>query len=1037
MKQKNALWQLVQEFSDVFVVDAQNLRVANLAPHEIDVQGHRPISCALRRASPEQRKEISRQVKQLLEAGIISPSYSPWSSPLVLVRKKDGTTRMCVDYRKLNAVQKKDAYPLPLVADALDLLGKQRWFTALDACSGYHQIPVHPRDRELTAFRTPDGSLYQYNSLSFGLCNAPASFQRAMDSVFADIKWDSVFVYLDDIIVFSKTFEDHLKHLREVLSRARKVDLQFKIKKCFFAKEKLQYLGHTVSADGITPDEANTDKIRRFPVPNSKKSLRSWLGLVQYYKAYLLNFSQRASKLYDLLKEGVKFEWRQEHQSIFEDLREALLKPPILTLPDFEREFFLQVDASNTALGACLSQFDEQNKEHPVVFLSRRLRKNEVKYDIREKEALAVVWAVTKLRPYLISKPFTILSDHLNLEFLKKHEQPDRLARWHLKLQSFSFVIKYRPGRANANADALSRVIYDGYLKSDEPEEDTLEFFHIAPLSLPSREELRRAQSNDPLLARLLQYLRNDSGKTPEVTEMLAGATRYDVAPDSGLLRAYVRDKDARIVVPSSMRQVILRASHEAPVSGHLGQNKTLERVRKLFFWRNMPADVRAFVRGCAVCQKRKPTEPKHHGKLMLFPASGPFMMVQLDLVGPFPTTKSGFTYVAVFVCRFTRWHELVPIKDLTANAVADALVNEIICRHGCPRMLLTDLGTNFVSRTFKLCAEKTGISALTSTAHHHATVGTAERLNWYIKNAIYSYIDGGHDNWSVILPVIAFAYRTSVIEGIGLSPFELVYGRQPVLPLDLLYGDPTKLKSNKQEYHLDLLSSFRRLYRSARDAQAKTDVRKARNYNKHHVSISFSPGDQCLLWTPPKPKSKETRQFLAKYTGPHKVLERVNRLNYKIKDGQTGRVQTVHVQRMIKFHPFLVPDGQEQKAQAPNTEEQKQADAKQHEKGTPNGTDQENRTEQNLSNQESVEQRTASQKAHVEGNGFVFTSSDGKMRILNKSVEGGKTQYVVEVDGTLDWASPSELPHNVVTEYERKFRLFRRNKRKRKQKAD
>ena len=270
MKQKNALWQLVQEFSDVFVVDAQNLRVANLAPHEIDVQGHRPISCALRRASPEQRKEISRQVKQLLEAGIISPSYSPWSSPLVLVRKKDGTTRMCVDYRKLNAVQKKDAYPLPLVADALDLLGKQRWFTALDACSGYHQIPVHPRDRELTAFRTPDGSLYQYNSLSFGLCNAPASFQRAMDSVFADIKWDSVFVYLDDIIVFSKTFEDHLKHLREVLSRARKVDLQFKIKKCFFAKEKLQYLGHTVSADGITPDEANTDKIRRFPVPNSK-----------------------------------------------------------------------------------------------------------------------------------------------------------------------------------------------------------------------------------------------------------------------------------------------------------------------------------------------------------------------------------------------------------------------------------------------------------------------------------------------------------------------------------------------------------------------------------------------------------------------------------------------------------------------------------------------------------------------------------------------------------------------------------------------
>ena len=1038
--QKDALWELVSEFQDIFVLDTDDLRPANLPPHVIDVQGARPYSAPLRRASPEQRDEILRQAKGMVKNKILFHADSEWAFPSILVNKRDGSKRWVVDYRKLNEVTKKDVYSPGNVDDALDLLGKMKFASLYDMCGAYFQMPLHEDSKKYATVRLPSGELLSYNVLSFGLCNAPASFQRAMDNVFHDLKWKCMFPYLDDILVFSDSFEDHLKHTRMIFVRARERGLQFKAKKCEIAKTRIRYLGFVVTAgQGISPDPENIDKIVRFPVPKTKKEAKRFGGLCSYYRRMVKDFSKIFEPINEVAKLNSHFKWGPEQQHAFETLRDKLAKAPILALPDFSREFFLQCDASNIALGAVLSQFDDQNLEHPISFISRKLTPTEQKYDVRSKEALCIVWAVRRLRPYLISKPFTIFSDHQSLEFLRTHTKPDRLSRYHLMLQNYNFVIKYRPGNAaHQNCDTLSRVIYDGYLKSDEPHEDTLDFFAVTPLSLPSREELRQAQENDSVLSQIIAYLRGESPCTTSVKDLLSGVGMYHIAEDSGLLRIQIRNKTPRIVIPFALRNLIMRASHEPPTSGHLGLTKTLERVRRSFYWEKLTADVTSFVRGCLVCHKRKPPEPKRNGQIMLFPSDGPFMNVALDLVGPFPMSDEGFIAVAVWVCKFTRWIILSPVRSHTAKEVSRVLVRDVIANHSCPRMIYCDLGRNFVSKLFRLTSAQLGITNLFSTAHHHATQGNAEKLNWFLKNSISFYVDEGHRNWPDLLPGISFAYRTSVIEGINLSPFELLYGRPPVLPLQLLYDDPTKYETVPQKYQLNLLATFRRIYKTARDAQAKLDLRKARYYNRAHLPIDFQIGSLCLLWTPPSVKQGQTKQFLAKYTGPHKIVQKFNALNYQIEDIKSKKKQTVHVQRMIKYHPHLISD-------PPSTGDVGAEPASTHDhtglvpppvppealSPAPQVVSAQQRRVPPPVPPEALPLVVQSEPVQHEKPDFEFVLANGLGKILRKSVENGVAKFLLQSTRGTDWVVAADLPPGTASAYDTAYRQFRRARRR------
>jgi len=1027
--QKNKLWAVLEKNQDIYVLDMDDIIPADLPPHVIDVQGAKPYASPHRRCHPDQRAEFERQADIMIKNNLMREAEATeWAFPAVLVNKKDGSKRFVVDYRKLNEVTRRDIYSPGNIEDAIDLLGQKRWFSACDLASSYFQTPMSPESIPYTTVRLPSGRLLQYLVLSFGLTNAPATFSRAMDSVFYDLKWRCMFPYLDDILVFSVTFEEHLEHLQQVFQRARERGLQFRTKKCDFASQKIRYLGYIVTAGkGISPDPENIDKIKRFPVPRTKKQCRSWCGLCSYYRVFVPFFSDLMDPVLEVSRPSSQFKWGPEQQKSFELMRQKLMSAPILALPDFSREFYLQCDASNVALGAVLSQFDDSNREHPVSYISRKLTPTEQKYAIREKEALAIVWGVRRLRPYLITKPFTIFTDHKSLEFLRHQEKSPRLARYHLMLQAYNFVIRWRPGSTkHQNADTMSRVVYDGYLKRDEPNEDTIDIFSITALSLPSREELKLAQEHDNLLGQILSHLKGKTELSSEVRDIFSGVGHYDIAPDSGLLRITIRNKPPRVVVPFALRNVIIRASHSIPSTGHLGVTKTLERIRRSFYWFKMAEDVASFVRGCLTCQKRKPSEPKRHGKLMLFPTDGPFVMVALDIVGPFPVSEEGYVAVAVWVCKFTRWVILSPIKSYTAKEISRVLIRDVIADHSCPRMIYCDLGKNFVSRVFRETSAAMGITNLYSTAFHHATQGNAERLNFTIKNIIFAFVDEGHRNWPDLLPSISMAYRTSVIEGLNVSAFELVFGRPPTLPLQLLYGDPTKYPSDPNEYHSDLLSTFRRIYRNTRDAQAKIDIRKARYYNRAQIPVEFEIGSLCLLWTPPTPKQGQTRQFLAKYTGPHKIIQKLNRLNYQIQDLKSKKKQTVHVQRMLKYHPHLISD-------PPLTSREEIKEEKSSTLDHTPETPPENKSAEPDQNSSLVVTPPPAPQVALPKSGddgpdrFEFDLGDGKGKVIRKSIQNGTAKYLVNVDGCVDWV---QLDPRQSRAYDAAYRKFRRNRR-------
>ena len=461
---KEKLYTLLAEQHEAFVLEEKERGETDLIQFQIDTDNAPPKKQLLRRTPFAVRQEVARQLKDMQETGVIQPSNSPWTSPIVLVRKKDGSLRFCIDYRHLNSVTKVDTYPLPRIDDLLDQLGKSKYFSTLDLASGYWQIPVHPDSQEKTAFVTTRG-LFEFRVMPFGLRNAPAVFQRLMERVLTGLNPedgpDFVDAYIDDVLVFSQTLDEHLHHLSLVLDAIKKASLKLKLPKCKFFRKEVEFLGHVITAEGLKPNPAHTAAVTNFPEPRDIKGIRQFVGLASYYRRFISNFAKIAHPLHALTRKGAPFHWTKECQEAFTSLKNKLSSAPVLSYPDFCKDFVLETDASIRGLGAVLSQKQSDGKLHPIAFASRALSPPEKNYAVTELETLAVVWACSHFHAYLYGHNVTVYTDHSAVKAILETPSPSgKHARWWSKVYGSgvkSLHIVYRAGRDNANADALSR----------------------------------------------------------------------------------------------------------------------------------------------------------------------------------------------------------------------------------------------------------------------------------------------------------------------------------------------------------------------------------------------------------------------------------------------------------------------------------------------------------------------------------------------------------------------------------------------------
>jgi len=866
------LQQLLRENADVFALDPSELGSTDLVTHTIDTGDHTPIRQLPRRMPFSLRTKVVELVQGMLDQGIVEPSKSSWASPVVLVRKKDGSMRFCVDYRKLNAVTKLDVFPLPRIDDTLDLLAQNHYFSTLDLASGYWQVRMDPASKEKTALIISSG-LYEFNSMPFGLCNAPATFQRLMEVVLSGLARECCMVYLDDILVMGRTFTEHLMNLQEVFSRLRTAKLTLKPQKCKLVRQTVEYLGHIISEQGVAADPLKIEAVRQFPIPTDLKSLRSFLGLASYYRRFIPNFSRVAGPLFTLTRKGVDFCWTTQCQSTFEKMKELLTGATVLVFPNFDRELLLETDASIKGLGAVLAQKQDDSRVRPIAYASRTLQPHEKNYGVSELEALGVVWALKHFRHYIYGHHCQVFTDHEALKALLNTPHPSgKLARWGMAIQELDLEIVHRAGRHNVSADALSRYPIPG--KSAECND--VPFGIVAAFSQVQNCEttctnIHELQQADPKVKQIITYLqeRELPSEDKEAREILLSQDNFTLK--EGVLYYLVKDKTLRLVAPASCRQKLFDEAHSGVFGGHLREAKIHSELSRHYWWPGMRKDIVTWSKACSTCASRNPGRAVK-SPLTPIPVGGAFDRVGVDII-QFPTSKHGNKYAVVFVDYLTKWPEVFAVKDQTAHTVAQLLVEHIISHHGVPAELLSDRGANFLSGLLQEVCSLMGIHRLNTTAYHPQTDGLVERFNRTLTDMLAKTVTRDGADWDDQLPYVLFAYRAAAQESTRESPFFLLYGRDPRLPTETALSAPVDRKElDLGEYGRNLVSNLTQAWENARETIKWSQKRQKAVYDRKSKAV-FKEGDRVFLFKPAA-KSGKAHKFARPFHGPYRILE-------------------------------------------------------------------------------------------------------------------------------------------------------------------
>lgn len=888
--------------------DLKDLDRSKLPAMTIDTGDHPPIKCHPYRRSPKEKMVIEVMIKELLACGVIIPIDSPYASPIVMVKKKNGEYRMCVDYRKLNNITVKDRYPLPLISDALDSCAGAKYFSTLDVFSGYHLLPIHEESIPKTAFCCHLG-LFAYTVIPFGLSNAPSKFMRVVDSVLSKLRGDSVFWYLDDIIVTGRTFSEHQDKMDQVISLLSSVNLKLNPAKCYFAYPEIDFLGHVVSAEGIKPAQRNVEKVQNMARPKSQTQCRRFLGMAGFYRSFIKNFARLAAPLHKVAATIGTFIWDSECQNSFEQLIQELTSFPVKSYFRDECETEIHTDASHTGLGAVLRQLqpgpDGTEEWRVIYYWSRGLKKYERNYSSTEIELLAVLESCYAFRPYILGREFTVVTDHSALTSLVKGgcnngaRSEGRLNKFRLLLNEFGpFKVNYKKGCLHAVPDTLSRMDQE----EEEPKDfdDSPMFFRITPMAQDELENISPGQSFSEL-----QYA--DPFCRSRMEDMERYKNKFTMS--GKVLYRHWKTKFGKsicAVLPMVLVQETLKRFHDGEEGVHPGQFRTIKLIRDKFWWVTLKKDVVEYVQKCDHCTFKKPAKfarPEFQPVVESFDVSGgvrPFAQICMDFKDfSHRETFRKNKYVVVVCCYLTKYVIAGALPDIKTKTVLDWFEKAVLSHWSAPVMIVSDNGSQFTAQQFRAFSRAWGIDHRKITPYKASSNGQVERMNATFAEALSPFVSSKHKDWDIHLDKVIYGINCLTSTVTGISPFEAVRGYKPRTVFDNTLEVPDIVKDNNGEEDPRIKickNCWQKVLKAGEKLRRKKVVR-----NWHPT---FEVGDQCVILNH-QVRTGLYKGFLHLYKPfPYTVTNVLRKNVYRVRaNHDPDDCHTVNVSEMKKYY--------------------------------------------------------------------------------------------------------------------------------------
>eukprot|EP01129_Flabellula_baltica_P005312 TRINITY_DN1914_c0_g1_i1.p1 TRINITY_DN1914_c0_g1~~TRINITY_DN1914_c0_g1_i1.p1 ORF type:complete len:1797 (-),score=243.90 TRINITY_DN1914_c0_g1_i1:39-5429(-) len=908
-KLKALLLQKFKSLKEVLRLDEEYPDIG--AKHNIETGDAKPFKSRMYTVPKHLREELKAQIMDFLRRGLIEHSNSPYSSPIVLIKKSNGSWRFCCDFRKLNNATVGDAYPIPKIEDIMSMLKGAEYFSSLDFKTGFYHLRIAEEDREKTAFSSPFG-FFQWIAMPMGLKNAPASFQRAMEAIFASFLYTYVLIYIDDIIIFSKSFDDHLLHIGNVLDVIIEKKLVLNFSKCRFATSTIKYLGHVVSRGFIGPNPEKVSTITSYDVPDSKSKLKNFLGVLNYFRKFIPEYATRSRHLYDATRHDCKFKWTAEMTEEFMDLKAAMANEPILALPDLDERFFVETDWSKYGVGGILYQY-ENDMKRPIEYFSKKMKNAELNYSAYAGECYAILLALRKWRSYLLGKEFTLRTDHKTLQWmLFMSLDGSKYNRWIVELSSFDFIIEHIDGKMNIFSDAFSRSfaendkIDDGFkaitfeefvdrhnlsdYKKKKINNITLGAIGVvdkvmnrldSQMSMFELEEIRKEQNLDDFANKMISSLESELTNNERTSGLIkSDGILYSLwTPKNGRGKVFVRP-----YLPATHRTKAFKLFHEnAWMGGHLAADRTYDKMRRRVWWPNMYKDVTLWCKACYTCQIFNSTK-LNSGPMTAIDAIEKMDLIACDIAGPLNETERGNRYIVVFSDYVSKFAWAYPVKNITAEIIAELFIHNIVLIFGAPKKFLSDQGAQFASDVVNAIFVLLDVTHVRTTAYRPQADGQVERFNRTLKSMLKKYALEGND-WDGYIDYVVCAYNTGLHSATQETPYFLMFGSEYNTPLDMIFKKsltslPDVIKVEKRN-RKNMAKRLKKGLSAAKDAKLKYQETMKNWYDARFKDTDFKIGDKVLMLI-------ETPVALGpKFKGPYEIIKLKGNVAYlKNNDG-------------------------------------------------------------------------------------------------------------------------------------------------------